>query len=680
MRTFSGVWLDKDFFNLPKDLYLCSVYIPHEESVFHDQRALDPYNVIADESAAFQRKGMILYVGDFNSRTGVLREDWDHHKELQRGESEVMTMDSTVYICSVYIPHEESVFHDQRALDPYNVIADESAAFQRKGMILYVGDFNSRTGVLREDWDHHKELQRGESEVMTMDSTGNTNIPLRSNRDKEDNKFGNKLINLCETLGLVILNGRKTGDLSGQYTYHGSRGSSAIDYAVCSLALYKYVQSFLVNKPTWYSDHSQINLKFNTAYTVDWVSSCPEESDVITECYEKYVWNEESKAQFINIMNSDAVIDMISQQDSNFDRQSVNEACEAVTSILKNAANLACEVVKPEASKGARKCSKNDTPYEFREALKNMKKQFNKSVDSYRLRTGDQNRRFTMIKNRKALKKLIYTIERFKQENKIKEIESLEGKDTREFWTKIKKLTGKQTNKSVINPSTWYNYFSKLFSVNSDNADKGFLSYVQEALPKIEKAAESDSGLNAAITLDEVKKVVESLKNNKAAGPDLIKNEMIKHSGKHFHKLLVKLYNHIFMGNEYPEVWKTSTIITSFKSGDASLPTNYRGIAISNALHKVLTKILNKRLSNFMLNNKKWTDYQNGFMEKKRTEDNILILQSLFHKYVRCEDKPIYLAFVDFKKFFDLINRQFLLYKLIKTGITGNLYQTLKKH
>ena len=65
------------------------------------------------------------------------------------------------------------------------------------------------------------------------------------------------------------------------------------------------------------------------------------------------------------------------------------------------------------------------------------------------------------------------------------------------------------------------------------------------------------------------------------------------------------------------QAWKTSTIITSFKSGDASMPTNYRGIAISNALHKVLTKILNKRLMKFMIEHKKWNEYQNVFMEKK---------------------------------------------------------------
>ncbi len=40
-NDFLWIWLDGEFFNLPADLYLCSVYIPHEKSVVHDTRKLD---------------------------------------------------------------------------------------------------------------------------------------------------------------------------------------------------------------------------------------------------------------------------------------------------------------------------------------------------------------------------------------------------------------------------------------------------------------------------------------------------------------------------------------------------------------------------------------------------------------------------------------------------------------
>ena len=42
------------------------------------------------------------------------------------------------------------------------------------------------------------------------------------------------------------------------------------------------------------------------------------------------------------------------------------------------------------------------------------------------------------------------------------------------------------------------------------------------------------------------------------------------------------------------------------------------------------------------------------------------------------ENKTVYTAFVDFSKFFDKINRKFLLYKLLRYNITGNVYNIIK--
>ena len=40
--------------------------------------------------------------------------------------------------------------------------------------------------------------------------------------------------------------------------------------------------------------------------------------------------------------------------------------------------------------------------------------------------------------------------------------------------------------------------------------------------------------------------------------------------------------------------------------------------------------------------------------------------------------KKVYLAFIDFSHFFDKINRHMMLYKLLKYGITGNVYHIIK--
>ena len=53
-------------------------------------------------------------------------------------------------------------------------------------------------------------------------------------------------------------------------------------------------------------------------------------------------------------------------------------------------------------------------------------------------------------------------------------------------------------------------------------------------------------------------------------------------------------------------------------------------------------------------------------------------LDNLFQNYVKEKKQKLYVAFVDFRKYFDSINRIFLLYGLLKCGITGNIYSILK--
>ncbi len=65
-------------------------------------------------------------------------------------------------------------------------------------------------------------------------------------------------------------------------------------------------------------------------------------------------------------------------------------------------------------------------------------------------------------------------------------------------------------------------------------------------------------------------------------------------------------------------------------------------------------------------------------MEKRRTEDNVMILNTVYQKYLKHKKRKIYMAFVDFKIFFDCINRNSLFYKLQKCGITGNVYKIIK--
>ena len=50
----------------------------------------------------------------------------------------------------------------------------------------------------------------------------------------------------------------------------------------------------------------------------------------------------------------------------------------------------------------------------------------------------------------------------------------------------------------------------------------------------------------------------------------------------------------------------------------------------------------------------------------------------MIDSYVIPQNTASYAAFVDFPKFFDKINRTHLLYKLLKYGVTGRVYDIAK--
>ena len=114
------------------------------------------------------------------------------------------------------------------------------------------------------------------------------------------------------------------------------------------------------------------------------------------------------------------------------------------------------------------------------------------------------------------------------------------------------------------------------------------------------------------------------------------------------------------------------------KSGKKDDPSNYRGICISSGLGKVFCSILNTRLSNFSNNHKILHRYQTGFLAGHRASEHIFSLRTLIDQHVTHSARgKLYTCFVDFKKAFDSIWHQGLLYKLVKYNIGGTFYKII---
>ena len=101
-------------------------------------------------------------------------------------------------------------------------------------------------------------------------------------------------------------------------------------------------------------------------------------------------------------------------------------------------------------------------------------------------------------------------------------------------------------------------------------------------------------------TIEDIKKAMRNLKNNKAAGTDGIHPEWIKYGGN---KLLNRIYELVRQtGKEgrIPEEWNTTTIVPIYKKGDGEMCENYRGTALGNAAYKILANIILRKIKPYV--------------------------------------------------------------------------------
>ena len=98
----------------------------------------------------------------------------------------------------------------------------------------------------------------------------------------------------------------------------------------------------------------------------------------------------------------------------------------------------------------------------------------------------------------------------------------------------------------------------------------------------------------------EVKWAVESITTNKASGGDGIPVELFQILKDDAVKGLHSICQHIWKTQQWPQDWKRSVFIPISKKGNAKECSNYYTIALISHAIKVMLKILQSRLQQYM--------------------------------------------------------------------------------
>ena len=126
----------------------------------------------------------------------------------------------------------------------------------------------------------------------------------------------------------------------------------------------------------------------------------------------------------------------------------------------------------------------------------------------------------------------------------------------------------------------------------------------------------------------------------------------------------------IWKTQQWPQGWKRSVFIPIPKKGNAKKCSNYHTIALISYGSKVMLKILQARLQQYV--NWHLPDVQDGFRKGRRTRDQIADIHWIIEK-PRKFQKNIYFCFINYAKVFDCVDHN-KLWKILTDGNTRPPY------
>ena len=148
----------------------------------------------------------------------------------------------------------------------------------------------------------------------------------------------------------------------------------------------------------------------------------------------------------------------------------------------------------------------------------------------------------------------------------------------------------------------------------------------------------------------EVKWALGSITVNKASGCDGIPVELLQILKDDAVKVLHSVCQQIWKTQQWPQDWKSSVFIPIPKKGHPKEHSNYCTIALISHGSKVMLKILQARLQQYV--NQELLDVQAGFRKGRGIRHQIANICWIIKK-AREFQKNIYFCFIDYAKAFD---------------------------
>ena len=557
--------------------------------------------------------------------------------------------------------------------DPYEELTRLILSIGSNRFVIVAGDFNARSAT-KED-----RIISGKLDTILglPSSLSSPELPARANEDSGTSQLTETFMSLLLTTNLVIANGRVKGDKKGSITCTRWNGVSTVDYFITHPVLISQIRSLNIGQHTEFSDHKPLSLELAIGKHLTAGPSNTQNSTMLEKCDNKFVWNPEAKTSYQNILKaeSDLAIPALTQLCEEADTSTKCEAiCHAVSGIYSTTAVKALTRAKdPPKNVGGTQPWYDGQCRAMKKIMDDKRKEadnqpFNAEA---RIASNDAKRGY-----RRCL--------RSKKANHKKELNEDLEKDGNINWKSLKKLKRADSHEANNKcPQEFFTFFKDLYGKEA-SIEEGRKELIPQLLKTtlaspapVTPTNDEEDDESFEVSLEDLNGVIKSTKTGKAAGIDEISNDMIKCSNKELKNLLVKTFNCCIKTCCFP--WKESVIIPIHKKGPTADPDMYRPIALSSCLGKVFSQLILKEFQAERAAKCPETINQAGFCKGAMTADHILTIQTVVEKYKKLK-KPIYGAFIDFRKAFDLVWRDGLMLKLAEMGLKKPLLKIIMEY
>ena len=381
----------------------------------------------------------------------------------------------------------------------------------------------------------------------------------------------------------------------------------------------------------------------------------------------KYKWDEMDKTGYANTINEE-----LSQY--NITLLDPNNAINTLQHVIATATLDSTPHRKVVQSQGPK--NTEWTP-ELAEAVKDSKKAHYEWKQAGRPSSEDP-----LWMDKKRTKSKVRAIQRKQKWAKRKELRekiSDAAENDRQLFSHLLKLQSKDisaVNSMLIDGNTitdedsirscWADYFEGLAAIKpSEDQEDEILRYMR-ILAQL-------NGKDIMVDREMLDSAINALRNKKASDKQGIAAEQIKALTPTARDMLVSVYNEILSTGTVPEIMKVAYKLPIAKKGkDSRIMDNYRGITIASLFGKILELLcLQGGLEEHI--NTLTSPLQCGFTkERSPTMASLLITETIAES--KAQKKPLFIASLDARKAFDVVNQCTLKKKCYQSDMNRQMW------